>query len=159
MTPTFKRHLPWSRWTSTATRSSRCERSTASASTLPISSKDQVHLVSRRGATFGPTGGRDASKMRQTCTAKGHLRWDSLGEFLALAVSLDDLAEKTDNAKLSVLAKTLRDRRRLGCLRSAAWLWCFVKATGPGVKRGGATIGHRRDGRWSAGWLQIARPC
>jgi isocitrate dehydrogenase len=35
------------------------------------------------------------------------LRWDSLGEFLALAVSLEDLAEKTDNKKLAVLAKAL----------------------------------------------------
>jgi isocitrate dehydrogenase len=38
---------------------------------------------------------------------EGHLRWDSLGEFLALAVSLEDLAAKTSNAKAQVLADTL----------------------------------------------------
>ncbi|MCW8801711.1 MAG: NADP-dependent isocitrate dehydrogenase, partial [Desulfobacter sp.] len=38
---------------------------------------------------------------------EGHLRWDSLGEFLALAVSIEDLAEKTNNDKARVLAKTL----------------------------------------------------
>ncbi|MCP4510832.1 MAG: NADP-dependent isocitrate dehydrogenase, partial [Fuerstiella sp.] len=37
----------------------------------------------------------------------GHLRWDSLGEFLALAVSLEDLSEKTGNAKLKVVAEAL----------------------------------------------------
>ncbi|MCP4516095.1 MAG: NADP-dependent isocitrate dehydrogenase, partial [Delftia sp.] len=36
-----------------------------------------------------------------------HLRWDSLGEFLALAVSLEDLGIKNDNARAKLLAKTL----------------------------------------------------
>ena len=34
---------------------------------------------------------------------EGHLRWDSLGEFLALAVSLEDLGNKTGNAKAKVI--------------------------------------------------------
>jgi isocitrate dehydrogenase len=38
---------------------------------------------------------------------EGFLRWDSLGEFLALAVSLEDLAYKTQNSKAQVLADTL----------------------------------------------------
>jgi isocitrate dehydrogenase len=38
---------------------------------------------------------------------EGHLRWDSLGEFLAIAVSLEDLANKTQNPKAQVLADTL----------------------------------------------------
>ena len=38
---------------------------------------------------------------------EGHLRWDSLGEFLAIAVSLEDLANKTENAKAQVLADCL----------------------------------------------------
>ena len=38
---------------------------------------------------------------------EGHLRWDSLGEYLALAVSLDDLALKTRNPKIKILAKGL----------------------------------------------------
>ncbi len=38
---------------------------------------------------------------------ENHLRWDSLGEFLALAVSIEDLALKTDNKKAKVLAAAL----------------------------------------------------
>jgi isocitrate dehydrogenase len=38
---------------------------------------------------------------------ENHLRWDSLGEFLALAVSLELLADKDGNAKAAVLARTL----------------------------------------------------
>ena len=38
---------------------------------------------------------------------ENHLRWDSLGEFLALAVSLEDLAQKTGNSKVAVLAAAL----------------------------------------------------
>jgi isocitrate dehydrogenase len=38
---------------------------------------------------------------------ENHLRWDSLGEFLALAVSLEDLGLKTGNAKAKILAQTL----------------------------------------------------
>jgi isocitrate dehydrogenase len=38
---------------------------------------------------------------------ENHLRWDSLGEFLALAVSLEDVAIKAGNKKAAVLAKTL----------------------------------------------------
>jgi isocitrate dehydrogenase len=37
------------------------------------------------------------------------LRWDSLGEFLALAVSIEDLGEKTNNPKAKILAKALDD--------------------------------------------------
>jgi isocitrate dehydrogenase len=43
----------------------------------------------------------------QQLVEENHLRWDSLGEFLALAVSLEDLGLKTGNAKAKVLAKTL----------------------------------------------------
>ncbi|MGD1867743.1 MAG: NADP-dependent isocitrate dehydrogenase, partial [Phormidesmis sp.] len=38
---------------------------------------------------------------------EGHLRWDSLGEFLALAVTLEELGKKTHNDKAIVLAETL----------------------------------------------------
>jgi isocitrate dehydrogenase len=38
---------------------------------------------------------------------ENHLRWDSLGEFLALAVSLEELGTKTDNERAKILAKTL----------------------------------------------------
>eukprot|EP01047_Picozoa_sp_COSAG01_P052061 COSAG01_NODE_5437_length_4260_cov_27.965898_7_plen_197_part_00 len=39
--------------------------------------------------------------------AEGHLRWDSLGEYLAIAVSLEDLGEKTNNARAKLLGETL----------------------------------------------------
>jgi isocitrate dehydrogenase len=38
---------------------------------------------------------------------ENHLRWDSLGEFLALAVSLEDIGDKTSNPKVKILARTL----------------------------------------------------
>ena len=51
--------------------------------------------------------GGSAPKHVQQFNAEGHLRWDSLGEFLALAVSLQELAEKSGNAKLTVTASAL----------------------------------------------------
>jgi len=43
----------------------------------------------------------------QQLVEENHLRWDSLGEFLALAVSLEDMGIKLGNAKAKLLAKTL----------------------------------------------------
>jgi isocitrate dehydrogenase len=43
----------------------------------------------------------------QQFVSENHLRWDSLGEFLALQVSLEDLANKTDSAQTQVLATAL----------------------------------------------------
>jgi isocitrate dehydrogenase len=43
----------------------------------------------------------------QQLVEENHLRWDSLGEFLALAVSLEDLGIKTKNEKAKILARTL----------------------------------------------------
>jgi isocitrate dehydrogenase len=43
----------------------------------------------------------------QQFVSEGHLRWDSLGEFLALSVSIEDLADKTDNSKAKILADAL----------------------------------------------------
>jgi isocitrate dehydrogenase len=51
--------------------------------------------------------GGSAPKHVKQLVEENHLRWDSLGEFLALAVSLEDLGIKTGNAKAKVLAKTL----------------------------------------------------
>ncbi len=59
------------------------------------------------GGLFETGAGGSAPKHVQQFEEEGHLRWDSLGEFLALAVSLEDLAEKTNNPKAKVLAKTL----------------------------------------------------
>jgi isocitrate dehydrogenase len=59
------------------------------------------------GGLFETGAGGSAPKHVQQFMEEGHLRWDSLGEFLALAVSLEDLAEKTVNSKLKVLAAAL----------------------------------------------------
>ncbi len=61
------------------------------------------------GGLFETGAGGSAPKHVQQFTAEGHLRWDSLGEFLALAVSLEDLAAKTGNHKAAVLAQALND--------------------------------------------------
>ncbi|MFT5923811.1 MAG: isocitrate dehydrogenase [Paraglaciecola sp.] len=59
------------------------------------------------GGLFETGAGGSAPKHVQQFVEEGHLRWDSLGEFLALAVSLEDLAIKTDNSKAKVLAIAL----------------------------------------------------
>ena len=61
------------------------------------------------GGGFFETGAGGALKHVQQLQASNHLRWDSLGEFLALAVSIEDLAEKTSNAKAAVVADALND--------------------------------------------------
>ncbi|XYJ09325.1 NADP-dependent isocitrate dehydrogenase [Telluria sp. B2] len=59
------------------------------------------------GGMYETGAGGSAPKHVQQLVEENHLRWDSLGEFLALAVSLEDLGIKTGNAKAKVLAKTL----------------------------------------------------
>ena len=59
------------------------------------------------GGLFETGAGGSAPKHVQQFTKEGHLRWDSLGEFLALAVSLEHLAEFADNPKAQILADTL----------------------------------------------------
>ena len=61
------------------------------------------------GGLFETGAGGSAPKHVQQFNAEGHLRWDSLGEFLALAVSLDHLGERYDNASARLLGKTLDD--------------------------------------------------
>ncbi|MES9843703.1 MAG: NADP-dependent isocitrate dehydrogenase [Candidatus Sedimenticola sp. PURPLELP] len=59
------------------------------------------------GGLFETGAGGSAPKHVQQLLEENHLRWDSLGEFLALAVSLEDLAQKCGNKKAQVLADTL----------------------------------------------------
>jgi isocitrate dehydrogenase len=61
------------------------------------------------GGLFETGAGGSAPKHVQQLVKENHLRWDSLGEFLALAVSLEFLAEKTDNPRAAVLGKALDD--------------------------------------------------
>ena len=59
------------------------------------------------GGLFETGAGGSAPKHVQQFVSEGHLRWDSLGEFLALSVALEDLAIKTNNGDALILAQTL----------------------------------------------------
>ncbi|UXZ04432.1 NADP-dependent isocitrate dehydrogenase [Moraxella nasicaprae] len=59
------------------------------------------------GGMFETGAGGSAPKHVQQFNEENHLRWDSLGEFLALAVSFEHLAQTTGNTKAQVLAETL----------------------------------------------------
>jgi isocitrate dehydrogenase len=59
------------------------------------------------GGLYETGAGGSAPKHVQQFVEEGHLRWDSLGEFLALAVSIEDLARATNNVKAMVVAKAL----------------------------------------------------
>jgi isocitrate dehydrogenase len=59
------------------------------------------------GGLFETGAGGSAPKHVQQLVEENHLRWDSLGEFLALAVSLEDIGDKTNNPKVKILARTL----------------------------------------------------
>jgi isocitrate dehydrogenase len=54
-----------------------------------------------------PVRAGSAPKHVQQLLQENYLRWDSLGEFLALAVSIEDLGTKTGNAKAIVMAEAL----------------------------------------------------
>ena len=59
------------------------------------------------GGMYETGAGGSAPKHVQQLVEENHLRWDSLGEFLALAVSMEDLGIKSGNEKAKILAKTL----------------------------------------------------
>jgi isocitrate dehydrogenase len=59
------------------------------------------------GGLFETGAGGSAPKHVQQFVEEGHLRWDSLGEFLALAVALEDLGQKINNPDALILAETL----------------------------------------------------
>jgi isocitrate dehydrogenase len=59
------------------------------------------------GGMYETGAGGSAPKHVKQLVEENHLRWDSLGEYLALAVSLEDLGIKTGNAKAKILARTL----------------------------------------------------
>lgn len=61
------------------------------------------------GGLFETGAGGSAPKHVQQFVEEGHLRWDSLGEFLALAVSLEHMSETLGNAKAKVLGEALDD--------------------------------------------------
>ncbi len=59
------------------------------------------------GGMYETGAGGSAPKHVQQIEEENHLRWDSLGEFMALAVSLEDMGRKHNNARATVLSKTL----------------------------------------------------
>ncbi len=59
------------------------------------------------GGLYETGAGGSAPKHVSQLVEENHLRWDSLGEFLALAVSLEDLGKKADNERAKILARTL----------------------------------------------------
>ncbi|MGB5638874.1 MAG: NADP-dependent isocitrate dehydrogenase, partial [Sedimenticolaceae bacterium] len=61
------------------------------------------------GSLFETGAGGTAPKLVQQLLEENHLSWDSLGEFLALAVSLDEVGIKAGNARARILARTLDD--------------------------------------------------
>jgi isocitrate dehydrogenase len=61
------------------------------------------------GGLFETGAGGSAPKHVQQFVKEGHLRWDSLGEYLALAVSLEHLGETTNNDRAKLLAETLNE--------------------------------------------------
>jgi isocitrate dehydrogenase len=61
------------------------------------------------GGLFETGAGGSAPKHVQQFTSENHLRWDSLGEFLALAVSLDHFSEANNNSKAKILGEALDD--------------------------------------------------
>jgi len=61
------------------------------------------------GGLYETGAGGSAPKHVQQFVGEGHLRWDSLGEYLALAVSIEELAEKTGNAKARIVAVALNE--------------------------------------------------
>merc|ERR1712012_442978 len=61
------------------------------------------------GGLYETGAGGSAPKHVQQLVKENHLRWDSLGEFLALAVSIEDLANKTNNKKAKILADCLNE--------------------------------------------------
>ena len=65
------------------------------------------------GSLFETGAGGSAPKHVQQFVEEGHLRWDSLGEILALAASLEDLGHKTSNKTASILAETLNEATRV----------------------------------------------
>ena len=58
------------------------------------------------GGMYETGAGGSAPKHVKQLVEENHLRWDSLGEFLALAVSLEDLGIKSGNERAKILAKT-----------------------------------------------------
>ena len=87
-----------------ATTSPTCSRSSSSA---PSAKMLSIVPLINGGGLFETGAGGSAPKHVQQLVKENHLRWDSLGEFLALAASFEHLATTTGNARAQILADTL----------------------------------------------------
>merc|ERR1711998_733177 len=79
---------------------------------LELGTSAKMHSIVplRAGRGMYETGaGGSAPKHVEQFVKENHLRWDSLGEYLAIAVSLEDLAVKTSNDKVGLLASKLNE--------------------------------------------------
>jgi len=104
------------------------------------------------GGMYETGAGGSAPKHVQQLVEENHLRWDSLGEFLALAVSLEDLGIKNHNEKAKILAKTLTPppascwtTARIPRPRRASWTTAAASSTWPCT--GPRNWRHRRTTR------------
>jgi monomeric isocitrate dehydrogenase len=88
--------------------------------------------------------GGSAPKHVQQFEKEGHLRWDSLGEYLAMAVSLEDLSAKTANKRAALLAKTLLGAisKLRRCCSGTGGIH-VVGRCGAAIGQGWTTIGYR----------------
>ena len=83
------------------------------------------------GGLFETGAGGSAPKHVQQFVEEGHLRWDSLGEYLALAVAFEDLGEKTNNERAKLLGQTLTEatgKRTYNILDVISWLSIYFDA-------------------------------
>jgi isocitrate dehydrogenase len=94
------------------------------------------------GGMYETGAGGSAPKHVQQLVEENHLRWDSLGEFLALAVSLEDLGLKRGNKKAVILAKTLDaatgkllDNNKNPPPRQVSWITGAASFTWPCIGR------------------------
>ncbi len=123
------------------------------------------------GGLFETGAGGSAPKHVQQFNRENHLRWDSLGEFLALAVSFELLADKDDNPRAKVLADTL-DRatgqvleesrspsRKRGRARQPRQPLLPGAVLGPGAGRPGRRMPSwpSASSRWPSGWPPTRR--
>ncbi len=92
------------------------------------------------GGLFETGAGGSAPKHVQQFVEEGHLRWDSLGEFLALAVSLEHEASVNDNVRAQVLAEALRDYAEYRMVLFAVMVLAIMRFYREGI------FGMMRDG-------------
>ena len=88
------------------------------------------------GGLFETGAGGSAPKHVEQFQHEGYLRWDSLGEFLALGASLEHLAQQTGNEDVKVLAETLDEANGKILAKAPESIFMTPTAFSPPVKVG-----------------------